>query len=108
MIGSNGKLSDLNFFSGDLPFVFGNPDIKEFLKFKNILDQSSIAYEQVKNLYFFNSNRWDIQLKNNIIIKLSRNPTEENLNDIFNFLNNNFKNLKILDARIKNQIIIYE
>ena len=109
LIGSNGKLSDTNFSSANLPFVFGNPDINEFLQFKNILDQSKISYQEIKNLYFFPSKRWDIELKNNVLIKLSNNYTKDNLNNIFEFLNNaNLGKLKILDARIKNQIIIHE
>ena len=109
LIGSNGKLSDTNFSSANLPFIFGNPDINEFLQFKNILDQSKISYQEIKNLYFFPSKRWDIELKNNVLIKLSNNYTKDNLNNIFEFLNNaNLGKLKILDARIKNQIIIHE
>ena len=79
------------------------------MQFKNILDQSKISYQEIKNLYFFPSKRWDIELKNNVLIKLSNNYTKDNLNNIFEFLNNaNLGKLKILDARIKNQIIIHE
>ena len=34
-IGSNGKLTQSFFINEDLPFIFGNPNINEFLKFKN-------------------------------------------------------------------------
>ena len=42
-----------------------------------------------------------------IIIKLSRNYTEESLSLALEFLHNNeIKDIKIIDARIKNQIIL--
>tara|TARA_B100001175_G_scaffold291315_1_gene276359 strand:+ start:894 stop:1565 length:672 start_codon:yes stop_codon:yes gene_type:complete len=107
IIGSNGKLSKNNFSNNQLPFIFGKPDVHEFLNFKKIIDQSKFSYDEIKNLYFFSSKRWDLELKNNIIIKLSRNFPEESLQLAFEFLyNNGFKNIKIIDARIKNQIIL--
>ena len=108
-IGSNGKLSNYNKASQYLPFVFGKFHIDEFLKFKNIIDDSKFSYDEIKNLYFYQSKRWDIELKNNIILKLSENQTKESLNIVFNFLkNNNLKNIDIVDLRVKNQIIINE
>ena len=59
------------------------------------------------NLYFFPSKRWDIELKNKIIIKLPIENVSNSLDDIFRFLNNdNIKNIKTIDARVKNQIIL--
>ena len=107
IIGSNGKLSKNYFLNYQLPFIFGNPDINEFLKFKKIIDQSKISYDEIKNLYFFSSKRWDLELKNNIIIKLSKNNTKESFELIFEFLHEDkFKDIKIIDARINNQIIL--
>ena len=109
LIGSNGKLSNIHYSTQKFPYIFGNPEIKKFLDFKKIIDQSLIDYSKIENLYFFQSNRWDLKLKNNILIKLPEGSTEYILNDISKFLNeSNFKNLKIIDARIKNQIIINE
>ena len=57
--------------------------------------------------FFFPSKRWDIELKNNIIIKLSKNDIKKSLKSALEFLNNNeFKDIKIIDARINNQIIL--
>ena len=53
--------------------------------------------------------RWDLELANNKIIKLSKKDIKENLDDVLEFFNNEkFKDTKIFDARIKNQIIINE
>ena len=106
-IGSNGKLSKNNISSIQLPFIFGNPEIKEFLNFKKIIDESKFSYDEIENLYFFSSKRWDLELKNKIIIKLSKNHPINSLELAFEFLhNNNLKDIKVIDARIKNQIIL--
>jgi len=107
LVGSNGKLTENNFSSNQLPFIFGNPNIYKFLDFKKTIDRSKISYEEIKNLYFFSSQRWDLELKNNIIIKLSKNYTKESLNLALEFLySDEFRDVTIIDARIKNQIIL--
>jgi len=107
VLGSNGKLTKNTYSSNQLPFVFGNPDIIEFFNIKKTIDESKISYEEIKNLYFFLSKRWDLELKNNIIIKLSNDNTKEGLKLALEFLHSNeFKDIKIIDARIKNQIIL--
>ena len=107
LVGSNGKLSKNDFSNIELPFIFGKPDINEFLNFKKIIDHSKFSYNEIKNLYFFPSKRWDLELRNNIIIKLSQNFTKESLELVLEFLHDNhFKDNKIVDARIKNQIIL--
>ena len=107
LVGSNGKLIENNFSSNQLPFIFGNPNIYKFLEFKKTIDQSKISYEEIKNLYFFSSQRWDLELKNNVIIKLSKNYTKESLNLALEFLySDEFRDVTIIDARIKNQIIL--
>ena len=109
IIGSNGKLSSNDSQKIKLPFIFGNPKIEEFLIFKKILDQSKFSYDQVENLYFFPSKRWDLKLKNNTLIKLHKNQNVKYLNNIYKFLEN-YKgtNLLVVDARVDNQIILNE
>ena len=107
LVGSNGKLSKNNLNNNQLPYIFGNPKIKEFLNFKKIIDQSKFLYDNIKNIYFYSTKRWDIELNNKIIIKLPQNYIENSLELAFEFLNNqNFKDIKIVDARVKNQIIL--
>ena len=109
IIGSNGKLSSYDQQKINLPFIFGNPDIKEFLIFKKILDQSKFSYSQVENLYFFPSKRWDLRLKNNTLVKLPSNFSVEHLNDLYKFLENyNIEKFTVIDGRINNQIILNE
>ena len=107
LIGSNGKLSDIKFSDEKLPFIFGKPNINEFIEFTNIIKESKFSLNQIKNLYFFPSKRWDLELKNNTILKLSKDHTKLSLDQAFELLNdNNFNDIKIVDARIKNQIIL--
>ena len=107
IVGSNGKLSKNNLYDENLPFIFGKPRIDEFLRFKKIIDFSKFEYKEIKNLYFFPTGRWDIEFDNNVLIKLSENNVEQNLELVFEFLNNNnFGDIKIIDVRIENQIIL--
>ena len=107
LIGSNGKLSDISYSDEELPFIFGKPEISEFIEFTNIIQQSKFSINEIKNLYFFPSKRWDLELKNNIILKLSKDHIRLSLDHAFQILNdNNFNDIKVIDARIKNQIIL--
>ena len=101
-IGSNGKFIKKNLLNNELPFIFGNPEVFEFFKIKEIVDKSKISYTRIKNLYFFPSKRWDLELIDSTIIKLPNNNINLALNLAIEFLNQH----KFIDARIKNQIIL--
>ena len=106
-LGSNGKFSETISQNKKLPFIFGKPKVSEFLHLKKIIDDSKFSYDEIKNLYFFPSKRWDIELNNSIFLKLPQKDLKNTLNYIFNFLaNNNLKDNTIIDARIENQIVI--
>ena len=108
-IGNNGKLSDSNNSGIELPYIFGNPEIKEVLELKKIIDQSNIDYSKIKSLYYFKSKRWDLKFTNSIVIKLPEKIEKETLDKISIFLKNiKLENKEIVDARIKNQIIILD
>ena len=109
LVGSNGKLSSIKHKdkSNNLPFIFGKPEINKFLNFKTIIDNSKFKYTDIDNLFFFSSNRWDIQFKNNLLIKLPSKNIEKTLDSVSDFLlTNNNNSIKIVDARIQNQIIL--
>ena len=109
LIGDNGKLTNNNNSKIQLPYIFGNPEIKNVLEFKKIIDHSNLDYSRIKSLYYFKSNRWDLKFYNNIVIKLPEKIEKETLDKISIFLKNiKLENKKIVDARIKNQIIILD
>ena len=101
-IGSNGKFIKNSSLNNELPFIFGNPKVFEFFKIKEIIDKSKISYTEIKNLYFFPSKRWDLELIDNTIIKLPNDNINLALNLAVEFLNDH----KLIDARIQNQIIL--
>ena len=110
LIGSNGKFTK-DFFLSDseiLPFIFGNPKVEEFLKIYLIINKSDFKYENVKNLFFYKSGRIDLELKDNILIKLPLENLENVFKKISQLISNNKLNKKIIDARVPNQIILYD
>jgi len=109
LIGSNGKLTLEEKSNNDLPFIFGKPNIEDFLELKKILEKSQFSYNQIESFYFYPSKRWDFKLKENILLKLPNNFTNELLDNLYKFIEKyNFKNSTVIDARIKNQIILNE
>ena len=107
LLGSNGKLSETISTNQQLPFIFGKPKVEEFLNFKTIIDQSKFSYDEIENFYFFPSKRWDIELKNKVILKLPNEDIKNTLDYLFEFLaDKNLHNSMIIDSRINNQIIL--
>ena len=109
VVGSNGKLIPNNFQETDLPYIFGKPQIQEFLIFKQIVDKSKFSFEEIESLFFFPSKRWDIKLKNNILLKLPNHSIIASLDYAYEFLkDNNIGKFTTIDIRIDNQIILNE
>ncbi len=107
IVGTNGKLLNNIESNFKVPFIFGNPEIEEILLLKKAIDQSKFSFDEIKNLYYFQSKRWDVELNNNTLIKLPKKNIEETLSDIFQLIENkNEKKVSVYDARVNNQIII--
>ena len=107
LVGSNGKFINKKDYSQNLPFIFGNFESEKFLEFKNIILQTDFKYNNIKNFYYFPSGRWDIEMISGVLIKLPVSGIKDSLNLSIDLLNDiEFSNIKILDIRQKNQIII--
>ena len=107
LVGSNGKFISTKDHSKNLPFIFGNFETEKFLEFKNIILQTDFKYNNIKNFYYFPSGRWDIEMNTGILIKLPIKGIKESLNLSIDLLDDiEFSNIKILDIRQKNQIVI--
>ena len=105
-IGSNGKLINNHNKKNELPNVYGDFDIREFLRIKKTIDASDLNYENINDLFFFPSGRIDIKIKSGQLIKLPKNELKENLNLlILIFKNNNFKGIETIDLRQHGQVI---
>ena len=107
LVGSNGKFINTKDYSQNLPFIFGNFETEKFLEFKNIILQTELKYNNIKNFYYFPSGRWDIEMNSGVLIKLPITRIKESLNLSIDLLDDiEFSNIKILDIRQKNQIVI--
>ena len=106
-IGSNGKLIESNKPDKNIPFVFGNFDNKNFLTFKKEIEISKLKYSQIEKIFYFNSNRWDIKMKNGVLIKLPNLKTVQAL-DLASklILDKKFLEVSTIDLRIENQVIV--
>ena len=108
-IGSNGKLIEAEDMVKNLPYIFGDPNIDKFLSLKRMIDSSKLDYNDVENLFFFPSGRWDIETSSGVLIKLPIKNIEKSLELSLNLLDyKQFDNIKSIDARPKNQVITYE
>ena len=108
-IGKNGKLTKTFLVEKEynLPQVFGNFQVNDFLKLQNILNVNSFNLKKIKKYYYYKSNRWDIENNNKIVLMLPSNNLEQSLKNYRSFL----KKKKIvpgqlIDLRMKNKIII--
>tara|TARA_B100000900_G_C20569562_1_gene712643 strand:- start:1218 stop:1892 length:675 start_codon:yes stop_codon:yes gene_type:complete len=107
LLGSNGKLIKNNTMISNLPYIFGDPDAKEFLKFKYKVDKSKLSFNKISKMYFFKSKRWDIETSKGYLIKLPTNDIESSLNLFISLQAENFfQDNTIVDLRQKNQIIL--
>ncbi len=73
------------------------------------MDETNFNYKKIKNLYFYKSGRWDIELDNDILIKLPKDRLKSSIELIVSFLNkNDTGKINKIDLRQNNQIIINE
>ena len=106
-LGSNKKLIKSSKLSKDIPFIFGDFKVENFFSLKNALDKTNFDYKLIDKLFFFKSGRWDIKLKNGILIKLPNQNIQDSLNLYLKILKNkNLKKINEIDLRQNKQIII--
>ena len=88
-----------------LPNIFGKQ--KNFLKIYSILMKINFPISKIKSFYHFDLGRWDILLKNKVVIKLpvkNFDSSLKNFMDIYQKIN--FEKYTIFDYRIKDQLIL--
>ena len=108
-IGKNGKLTKTFLVEKEynLPQVFGNFQVNEFLKLQNILNINGFNLNKIKKYYYYKSNRWDIENNDNIVLMLPSKNIKQSLKNYRSLL----KKKKIvpgqlIDLRMKNKIIL--
>ena len=89
----------------NLPYVLGNE--KEFKILYDNLNKINFPFDQIKKFTLYETNRWDLETKSDILIKL---PPDDYIKSLENFLSirnkKNIKKYKVFDYRISNQIIL--
>lgn len=109
ILGDNGKILNTEVKKNYLPIVSGSENISHIFETISLLISSKFDYKNIKNIIFFKSGRFDIKLKNEVLIRFPINYSEEIINYGSDLLNNKkFANSKIIDLRINNRIIKYE
>ncbi len=107
--GSNGKLIEVKYDDSELPFIYGNFKKTDFFELKEILEIFQFEFRNIKNLFYFPSGRWDIEMKSGILIKLPKKKLKDSIELSLKILKeNNFQNIKTLDLRQNNLIIVNE
>ena len=88
------------------PSIFGEDAEKEFANFFNLLKDNQFPWKEIKNYYYFQIGRWDLQLFSNQTIKLPPNKTADAIQNAIELLNRkDFDNYNIIDLRISGKIV---
>ena len=90
-----------------LPSVFGEEAEKDFIYFFNQLKKNNFPNKEIKNFYYFQIGRWDLQLLNNQTIKFPTNKIADAIQQSVELLaRKDFGNYNIIDLRIHGKIVV--
>ena len=89
-----------------LPYFFGKINLEDFKNFVKIIEKSKFEFNEISEIFYFQSGRWDIKNKDGVLFKLPKKNLLKNLN-FANKIANNEKliNAKIIDLRVLNRMI---
>ena len=108
-IGSNGKIIGEDYYENKkkLPNVFGNFKTSELLRVFLLLENNNFILSEITDLYYYNSGRWDVKFKNNLLIKLPIKKLNNSINIAKKFIEKEkITGNIIIDLRVANQVII--
>lgn len=90
-----------------LPNIFGEDTVQSFKYFYSILKKNNFPIKKVKNFYFFQSERWDIQFLNNKTIKYPYKDLDLAIKTSIELINrNDFANYNIIDLRMHDKVVV--
>ena len=71
------------------------------------LKKNEIDLANIKRYYYYKNKRWDLLFFNNLTLRLPSKRVEESIKIYKKLLDNNdLMNIKIVDLRVSNQIIL--
>ena len=77
------------------------------MNFFNQLENNHFPNRKIKNFYYFQIGRWDLQLLNDKIIKFPHNNVDDAIKKSIELLNRkDFENYNIIDLRVDGKIIV--
>tara|TARA_Y100000590_G_scaffold371992_1_gene434760 strand:+ start:16428 stop:17108 length:681 start_codon:yes stop_codon:yes gene_type:complete len=92
---------------GNFPNIFGDGAEYAYTKFLKKLTDNKFPNEEIKNFYYFKIGRWDIQLKNNQIIKFPPDKIIESIQQSVELLKReDFKKYNIIDLRLYDKVVV--
>jgi len=92
---------------GSLPNIFGDGAEKDLVNFLNRLEINNFPKKEIKNMYYYQIERWDLQLLNDKIIKFPHKVTDKIIKKSIDLLNRkDFENYNIIDLRVDGKIIV--
>jgi len=96
-----------NMLYDDLPSIFGEKAEQDFINFFDQLVNNNFPKQRVKNFYYFQIGRWDLELLNNQIIKFPASKIPEAIQQSVKLLaRKDFGNYNIIDLRIHGKIVV--
>ncbi len=108
-IGKNGNFINSNLLSeqNNLPSVFGDFQIDEYINLIKKLKKHEIDIGNINRYYYYKNKRWDLLFSNNLTLMLPSKRDEESIKIYKKLLDNNdLMSIKIIDLRVSNQIIL--
>ena len=74
--------------------ILGDFKIENFFQLKKAITKSNFNFNKIKNLFFFKSGRWDIEIKSGLLIKLPKENIQQSLELSKKILDKNDKKIK--------------
>ena len=109
LLDSSSNLLDLNkkMIIDNLPNIFGDGAENNFIHFLNQLEKNNVRIKNVKNYYYFQIGRWDLEFYNGQIIKFPPVKIKEAIQQSKELLNRkDFNDYNIIDLRIHGKIVV--
>ncbi len=108
-IGKNGNFIKSNQLNEtiNIPLVFGEFTIEEFINLQNILNENEMDVQNIEKYFYYKNKRWDLLFSNKLTLMLPSQNLAKSIKIYKKLLDSdNLINKKIVDLRITNQIII--